>query len=113
MDINVKTVDNVTVAEIGGELDGATAPLAEVQLLPLAQQGQRLLIDMSHLTYMSSAGLRIVLKLYRTITGKNGQIALAGASDYIRDTMAMTGFLSFVPTYDSPSAGLKALRQAA
>lgn len=113
MDINVKTIDNVTIAEIGGELDGATAPLAELQLMPLAQQGQRLLLDMSRLTYMSSAGLRIVLKLYRTITGKDGQIALAGASEYIRDTMAMTGFLSFVPSYESPSAGLKALNQPA
>ena len=112
MDIRVKTVDDVTVAEISGELDAATAPLAEVQLLPLAHQGQRLLLDMSRLTYMSSAGLRIVLQLYRTITGRNGQIALAGASDYIRDTMAMTGFLTFVPTYDSLSAGLKALNQS-
>lgn len=113
MDISVKTIDNVTVAEIGGELDGATAPLVEVQLLPLAQQGKRLLLDMSRLTYMSSAGLRLILKLHRTMAAKNGQIALAGASEYIRDTMAMSGFLSFVPSYDSPSAGIEALNQSA
>lgn len=113
MDITIKRREGIVVAEISGELDGATAPLAEAQLLPLAHQEHRLLLDVSRLTYMSSAGLRIVLKLYRTMAGKNGHIALAGPSEYIRDTMSMTGFLSFVPTYESLSAGLKALQQPA
>lgn len=113
MDITVKKVDDIAVAEIAGELDGVSAPLAEIQLLPLAQQEGRLLLDVSRLTYMSSAGLRIVLKLYRTMTGRKGRIALAGPSEYIRDTMSMTGFLQFLPTYDSLGAGLKALKQAA
>jgi len=44
---------------------------------------------------MSSAGLRMMLLIYRHATASNGKVALVGLSEQISDTMSATGFLTF------------------
>ena len=109
MEIKTWMEQNVSVAELIGELDSKTAPEAQEKILPLAQSGCKLLLDMRNLTYMSSAGLRMLLLLYRQVSSKNGQIGLAGLRDEIRETMEMTGFLNQFKTYPTLQAGLQAV----
>ncbi len=68
-----------------------------------------MILDMHDVSYMSSAGLRVLLVMYRTITSKSGKVALIGLSEDIRDTMAMTGFLDFFTYQDTLEEGLEAL----
>ena len=109
MDVQITTVNDVTVVAIEGELDGKTAPVAQNEVLPLAQPGCKLLIDMSKVPYMSSAGLRMMLLVYRQVTANDGQSVLVGLSEEIEDTMEVTGFLDYFETRDSYEAGLEAL----
>jgi anti-sigma B factor antagonist len=110
MDINVRTIEQVTVVEISGELDGKTAPSAQERIVPLIGEEAKILLDMSQVSYMSSAGLRMMLLLYRQAAGKDSQIALVGLSEEIQDTMSATGFLDYFTTGDTVEAGLEALR---
>ena len=109
MEINIKSIAQVTVVEIVGDIDSNTAPQAQEQVLPLAQQGTRILLDMSGVEYMSSAGLRMLLSMYRQISRQNGGIVLVGLNEEIKDTMAITGFLNFFITRDTVDEGLQAL----
>jgi anti-sigma B factor antagonist len=109
MEINVKPVGQVTVIEISGEIDSNTAPQAQERILPLAQPEARILLDMSRVEYMSSAGLRMLLSMYRQITRQNGGLVLVGLAEEIKDTMSVTGFLNFFTTRDTVDEGLKAL----
>ena len=111
MEVYVKTVRQVAVVEIVGELDGKTAPEAQERVLPLVQPGCKIILDMTKVSYMSSAGLRLFLLLNRKISSNNGRIALIGLSEEIRDTMDMTGFLNYFTTFDTLNAGLDALAQ--
>jgi len=109
MEINVKSSGQVTVVEISGDIDSNTAPLAQDQVLPLAQPGSKILLDMSGVEYMSSAGLRMLLSMYRQISRGSGDIVLVGLSEQIKDTMSVTGFLNFFTTRDTVDEGLQAL----
>lgn len=111
MDIQIRTVDDITVVDLAGEVDGKTAPLAQAQIVPLTRGGGKLLLDMTRVTYMSSAGLRMLLLLYRQMATNNGRVALVGLSEEITDTMAATGFLSYFATSDTLESGLAALNQ--
>lgn len=112
MEINIKTADDVQVVEIIGEIDGKTAPEAQEYILPLAVSGARLLVDMSGLTYMSSAGLRTMLMVYRTISSKDdAKVVLTGLSNEIRDMMRVTGFLTFFAVGDTYEDGLAVLKE--
>jgi anti-sigma B factor antagonist len=109
MEISVKSIGQVTVVEIAGDIDSNTAPQAQEQILPLAQQAARILLDMSGVEYMSSAGLRMLLSMYRQMSRQNGSMVLVGLSEEIKDTMSVTGFLNFFTTRDTVDEGLQAL----
>ena len=66
-------------------------------------------LDMSRVTYMASAGLRLLLVVHRTIGGQGGQVLLVGLSEDIRNTMEVTGFLDFFAHCDSLEAAIAEL----
>lgn len=109
MNIELEDVDGVTVATLFGELDGRTAPDVQAALLLLPEPHRKLLLDLSGVSYISSAGLRALLMLYRQIANGEGQVALAGLSESIRDMMAVTGFLEFFDDYPTRDEGIAAL----
>jgi anti-sigma B factor antagonist len=109
MEINVKSMGQVTVVEIAGDIDSNTAPQAQERVLPLVQSGSKILLDMNGVEYMSSAGLRMLLSMYRQMSRQNGSMVLVGLSEEIKDTMSVTGFLNFFTTRDSVDEGLQAL----
>ncbi len=112
MDINVANVEGVTVVELAGDIDGSTAPVAQARILPLATPGCRVLLDMTKVPYMSSAGLRMLLSTYRQLSAKGGHIVLVGLSEEIQDTMSVTGFLKFFTTFATADEGMAALQPA-
>ncbi|MFW5691978.1 MAG: STAS domain-containing protein [Chloroflexota bacterium] len=111
MDLNIETSKGITIVQVIGELDAVTAPVFQEQVLPLADQQPKILLDMSRVTYLSSAGLRILLLLYRKLSENVGQIVIAGLNDDVRDVMAITGFLDFFHIVETRNDGIKALRQ--
>jgi anti-sigma B factor antagonist len=109
MEITARQVRQVQVVEITGEINSNTAPDAQSGILAHAGPGVKMLVDMSRVSAMSSAGLRLLLIVYRTITGKGGKVHLVGLSEDLRNTMTMTGFLDFFSHHDDLDAGLAAL----
>jgi anti-sigma B factor antagonist len=93
--INTNTADDVNIVEVSGDIDGNTAPLVQEQVLALAVPGSKVILDMTGVEFMSSAGLRVMVLLYRNITDNNGQIVLVGLCAELQDTMSATGFLKF------------------
>ncbi len=111
MDIQVKKVEDVTIVTLIGEIYGRNAPEIQEQLIPLVQPGCKFLLDMSDVSHLSSAGLRIFLMLYRHIDNQHGCIALSNLQEFIKDMMSATGFLDFFATYPTQAEGLAALRE--
>ncbi len=110
MNIELEEIDGVTVATLFGELDGRTAPIVQEKLLALPQPNGKALLDMSGVSYISSAGLRALLMLYRQMAANDGRVALAGLQENIKDVMIVTGFLEFFDDYDTLEQGLAALQ---
>jgi anti-sigma B factor antagonist len=109
MNIELEEMDGVTVATLFGELDGRTAPLVQEKLLALPEPNGKALLDMSGVSYISSAGLRALLMLYRQMAANDGRVALVGLVENIKDVMVVTGFLEFFEDYETLAEGLAAL----
>jgi anti-sigma B factor antagonist len=118
MEIKVKTLPDpvsadITLVELAGDIDGSTAGNVQEQVLPLVVASVRMILDMTQVSYMSSAGLRLLLSLHRQVVAKAGQVVLVGISEEIQDTMSITGFLDFFKTSDTIEAGRAILAQSA
>jgi anti-sigma B factor antagonist len=60
----------------------------------MLEQGQ-VLLDFSRMSYMSSAGLRVLLLIYRRSERTGARLALACVPGEVQSVLAATGFLSF------------------
>lgn len=80
---------------IVGRLDTQTAPELEKELDEIFAGLQDLTLDMSGLAYISSAGLRVILKAQK-IMNKQGAMRLTGVSDSIMEVFDITGFLDIL-----------------
>lgn len=97
------------VLHLKGRLDSNTSNDFEGRLLGLIREGEtRLILDMGQLDYISSAGLRVLIKSMKELKGKNGQMLLCAMQDYIREVFDLSGFASFLPIHPTLEDSLKA-----
>jgi anti-sigma B factor antagonist len=112
MEIRKRTVASVTVISLVGDLDARAAAAAEEKILPLLPVTQRILLDLVGVSYVSSAGLRILLLIYRHAQCVRSSVALVGLSEELRAVLTATGFLRFFVIADNLSDGVRALSAA-
>ena len=108
IEINVEIVELVSIATLAGEIDAISAAMVQDKVLPLSAPSCKIILDMTNVAYMSSAGLRMLLSIYRNISSNKGQVILVGLSDELKDTMSMTGFLAYFTVQDTLDAGIQA-----
>ena len=80
---------------VKGRLDTQTAPELEKEFDGISQGLKDLTFDMSELEYISSAGLRIILKAQKIMNTK-GAMRLIGVNDSIMEVFDITGFLDIL-----------------
>ena len=69
---------------LDGSLDGTTAPKLDADLSARIRSGLSLLVlDMKRLSYISSAGLRVVFKTAKALRAVGGAVALANRQPHI------------------------------
>ncbi|MGB7342498.1 MAG: STAS domain-containing protein [Phototrophicaceae bacterium] len=102
--------DQITVIQVTGAIDGSTAPILREAILSACSTGQLLLLDMQHVHFMSSAGLRVMLLLHRKLEQSDGRVILIGLLEPIYDAMEATGFLKYFETASDIETGAQLLR---
>lgn len=104
MEINVETQGKVKIVVLRGRLDANSFPTVEKHLQLLMDSGeQRLVLDLSELTYISSLGLRVFIAVAKSVQKVNGKLALAGLSDHIYEIFKIAHFTRIFSIYPSLS----------
>ena len=86
--------DEVTLV-VSGRLDTQTAPELENELDSILSGVKELVFDFSGLEYVSSAGLRVILKAQK-VMNTQGSMKLTGVNDSIMEVFDITGFLDIL-----------------
>ena len=80
---------------VSGRLDTQTAPELEAELDASLSGLKELTFDMTNLEYVSSAGLRVILKAQKAMNAQ-GSMKLTGVNDSIMEVFDITGFLDIL-----------------
>jgi anti-anti-sigma factor len=84
---------DVMIVRLAGRLDSGTAQSAEESFTQVLASGEpHLVIDMSKLEYISSAGLRVLLVIAKKVQQAKGKVALFGLADNVREVFSISGF---------------------
>ena len=80
---------------LSGRLDTVTAPQLEAELEKILSDSDALVLDMANLEYISSAGLRVILKAQKAMNTK-GTMKLIHVGESIMEVFDITGFSDFL-----------------
>ncbi len=97
MQLNFEDDGQTLIAKIEGRLDTITAPEAETQLMEQIEAGrQSVVVDMAETEYVSSSGLRVLLKAAKRLQRDQGAYALCAANQQVLEVLEISGFLTIL-----------------
>ena len=91
MNIITKKENTTLTVALEGRLDTTTAPELDVFAEKELVDTQELVLDFADLEYISSAGLRVLLKLQK-VMNKKGSMKLIHVGEVVKEVFEITGF---------------------
>ena len=92
---------NSEVYKLGASLDSSNSTQEQEKILAIFEKGSCVILDMTDCTYVSSAGLRVLLYSYKIAASKGVKVYLVGVCDEVRDVMSMTGFETYFDFFNT------------
>lgn len=100
MEFSVEQRNQTAVVSVAGSVDALTAGEVTNFLNTQLQAGSsRLVLDLSKVDYVSSAGLRTILATLKEARTKGGDLRLAAIQPNVQKVLQMSGFTSILKTY--------------
>ena len=108
--LRIETEDistDLQLLRLFGALDGLTyLELLKVLNQSIDQDTKRIVLDMSEVDYVSSAGLRVLLQGAKSLKEIGGEIVLFAMNSTVREVFKMSGFDSLFRSYATETEAL-------
>lgn len=107
MEIKTRQVDDVLVVEISGRLDTQGSGAAAEQLALIARGGNhKILVNLSALEFLSSSGLRVLLRTAKLLPKPEGKMSICQAQGVVKEVLEIAGFDALLDVHDNEVAAL-------
>ena len=109
MQLEQRVAGNVAIVTVTGDitLNKGGDVLLKDKVQSLLQQGHKnVLIDLSGVSYVDSAGLGELVQAYATTKNRGGALKLLNVTKRLRDLLVVTKLLTVFDTYDSEADAL-------
>ncbi len=104
MNITSSHKNNYLELKLEGRLDAAWAEHFVSTVSAAMREGRHhIRVDALGLSYLSSAGMRSLLRAHRELTSVNGSFAVIRASDFVVNTLSMSGFDTLLALDEAPA----------
>ena len=92
--MDIKLINRGTSGELIliGRLDANSAPEAEEIFKDMIERFDKIVLNMEHLDYISSAGLRVIKIIHMGMKRKNGELILTKVQKMVMEVFEMVGF---------------------
>ena len=94
MGVDLQHKGTVLIVTPRDRFDTNSAPEVEQVLMEQIGRGARqIILDLSQISYISSIGLRVILKAVVTMMPTGGKVVLYGGNDHVRAVLQLSGAL--------------------
>ncbi len=97
MEIIEENQSGINIFKLNGRLDSNTSQGFEKKIFQAIDDGSKsMIIEFKDLEYISSAGLRVILKATKALKREEGKMMLCDMQDYVKEVFEIAGFDSFL-----------------
>ncbi len=83
---------NIGVLSVSGSIDAHSAPLFDKRMKESLDKSKKIILDVSKLDYISTAGLGVLIASFNEAKSKGGDVILSNMTDKIRKVFDTMGF---------------------
>ena len=110
MEIQTERANGTLIAKAEGRIDGVNArDFEEALKAAIGTDDNAVVMDLEGLSYISSAGLRVILLIAKTLRKRDADLILCSLSDPIREVFEISGFDKIIPVHGSREQALAAV----
>jgi anti-sigma B factor antagonist len=110
MDITETKSGGTLVMTPNGRLDAASTQAFQERLLRCIEGGETsVLVDLVHLDYISSTGLRSLLTAAKRLQARDGRFAVCALTDNVREVFQVSGFDTIIEIHPDRATALQRL----
>lgn len=107
-DLKEEQKGDILILRIRGRIDAVSAPAAEKKIFDSIENGQeKLVLDFSGVTYLSSAGMRMLLSTTKRIRSLSGKLYVCNMALNVLDVLKMSGFDHVLDIYQTEEEALR------
>ena len=107
MEITTQNKGGITIINIAGRLDASNSKEAECTILAAEGDGSKIVINMEHLEYISSAGLRVLLLSAKKVHSGHGKFCIVALNKGVMEVFEISGFADIFDIADTVEDGVK------
>jgi anti-sigma B factor antagonist len=106
--VKIQEIDGVSVVGLSGRivLGEESGALREAVKGLMTGGKKKVVLDMSDVTYIDSAGLGILVAAYVSAKGQGASIRLCALGNKFREVLQITRLLTIFEVYDTPAAAV-------
>ena len=99
--VSVKEMNRVDLVTVEGRVDSSTAPdLGDALNKQIDGGSTHVVVDLSSVEYMSSAGLRELVSALKRVKTAGGDLRLCSPSDRVREVLELSGLDSIFQIFE-------------
>jgi anti-sigma B factor antagonist len=113
MGIEVKELDNIAVIDVKGNLMGGpeTTVVHEKVKELIDQDKKKVVIDLSHVKWMNSSGLGILMGCLTSLRNAGGDLKLCGVKEKVQSLFMITKLVTIFDTHGTPEEAVEAFKK--
>lgn len=106
VNIELEDLKRVELVKISGRIDSSNAAQFDSVLKEVVSRKHNVVLEMSGVDYISSAGLRAMIALLRECKKHKGDVRLAAPSERVVEVLTLAGLDSLFDVYDSETSAV-------
>lgn len=110
MEIGERRDGDILILSPAGRIDNDSSAAFQTRLLAALTPGAAVLVDLSSVEYVSSAGLRALMMGSKQSKAANGRLAVTALGPVVKEIFEISRFSLVVQVFDTPTEAVAALR---
>jgi len=101
LSVQTETKGSIAVVTVNGRIDSETAPAFDAELTKIVGGNARLVLNLKGVDFMSSAGIRAIVKASQAVEKSGGMVRLASVPELVNSVLYTVGLNLKLGSYAS------------
>lgn len=99
--LNTNIRGDVAIVTASGRFDSETSPSLDAELTKAASEKNKIVLELKGVDYMSSAGIRAIVKAVQAVEQSGGSVKMASAPELVTSIFYTVGIVDKIKSYST------------